>query len=120
MPGRLTGKGAGPALAATDVALGAGFGSTASCTISGNDQRGQIVVTSAGTGQAQATATVTVTFKRKFADAPVVIVVPVANTSVATGENVIDITQATTGFSFKAGVLPVATKVYTYNYFCIG
>ena len=45
------------------MAIGAGWGTTATkaITTGANDVAGQIVVTSAGTGQSQATATVTVT-----------------------------------------------------------
>jgi len=119
MPGRLHGDGAGPALADTDVTLGAGWGGTATATIDGNDQRGQIEVTASATTPDQATATVSVALKRKFRRAPFLLVVPVSNTSDATGERVIDLVSDVDSFGFKAGVLPVATEVYTYNYFLL-
>jgi len=122
MPGRLTGKGAGPELAATDVAIGAGWGGTATkaVTAGSNDQRGEIVVTASATTPAQATATVVLTFKRKFAATPFAVVVQSANDEAATVQAPRDIVVTTTQLSFTASVIPVATKVYKYAYIVLG
>lgn len=121
MPGRLTGDGASRAIVAGDVALGAGWGGTATVAVTtgSTDQRGQLVVTASATTPAQATSTVTLTFAQAWEAAPFAFVVEAANTQVATGENVIDIVTTTTTLVFKHGVLPVAAKVYTFNYLCI-
>jgi hypothetical protein len=78
----------GTALAAGDVALGAGWGTTATkaITAGSNDQAGQIVVTSSGASQAQATATVTITFADgAYASTPRTVIATVTSTSARAG-----------------------------------
>lgn len=107
-------------LAAGDVALGAGWGNSATKTIStgSNDVAGQIVVTSAGTGQSQATATVVITFKTAYAVAPRVVLVTTTNdNSIDTGHATWSAT--TTALTLTFSVLPVDTKIYKLNYACI-
>ncbi len=124
MPGRLYANGAGPALATggTDVAIGVGWGGTATVAVTAgsNDQRGQIVVTASATTPAQATATVVLTFKRPWASAPFAVVCEADNDSAVPAEEPTEIATTTTTLSFKASVVPVATKIYKYNYICLG
>lgn len=117
--GRVDGS-LGTALAAGDVAIGAGWGNTATKAITSgsNDQRGQIVVTSSGTGQAQATATVVITFADgAWASAPFCIVTTTNNNSIDTGH--VTWSSTTTALTLTFGVLPVDTKLYTINYLCV-
>jgi hypothetical protein len=117
--GQLTAEGQTD-LAAGDVAIGAGWGTTATkaITAGSNDFAGQIVVTSAGASQAQATATVVITFKTPYATAPRVVLVTTTNdNSIDTGHATWSAT--TTALTLTFSVLPVATKVYTLNYACI-
>ncbi len=124
MPGRLSAVGAGPALATggTDVALGAGWGGTATVAVTAgsNDQRGEIVVTASATTPAQATSTVTLTFKRAFGNTPFAIVIQSANDEAAVVQPARDVVATATTLTFKSSVVPVATKIYKYAYFVIG
>lgn len=122
MPGRLTGKGAGPAIVASDVVLGAGWGGTATVAVTAgsNDQRGEIVVTASATTPAQATSTVTLTFKRKFAATPFAVVVQSANDEAAVVQPPRDIVVTETTLVFKSSVIPVAAKIYKYQYIVLG
>lgn len=107
-------------LAAGDVALGAGWGNSATkaITTGANDLAGQIVVTSAGTGQSQATATITITFKSAFATAPRAVLIANSNdNAIDTGHTTY--TVSTTSLVITFNVLPVATKIYKFDYVCI-
>jgi hypothetical protein len=118
MPGRITFADEGRALVAGDIALGAGWGgaATVAITAGSNSQRGQVAVTASATTPAQATSTITITFPKAFDNVPFPIVCAAVNTQAQT-EGVIDIVATATTLAWKANVLPVSTKVYTYNYF---
>ena len=122
MPGRLTGKGAGPELSAADVAIGAGWGgaATKAVTAGSNDQRGEIVVTASTTTPAQATSTVVLTFKRKFAATPFAVVIQSSNDEAATMQAPQSVVCTTSQLSFVSSVVPVATKIYKYSYIVLG
>lgn len=115
--GRLDGS-SGTALASGDVAIGAGWGNTATkaVTSGSNDQCGQIVVTSGGTGQAQATATVVITFADgAYASTPRCVLVTTTNdNSIDTGHATYAVTTTTLTMTFS--LLPVDTKIYKFNY----
>ena len=116
--GRLDGS-IGTAPVAGDFVLGAGWGGTASLTVTAGstDQRGQIVITASATTPAQATATVTFTFKDgAYASAPWPLVLLADNTQAVAETGATDIAATTTALSWTHSVLPVAAKVYTYNY----
>lgn len=107
-------------LAAGNVAIGAGWGTTATAAITSgaNDLAGQIVVTSSGASQAQATATVTITFTSAYATAPRTVIVTTTNdNSIDTGHATYSVTTTTLTITFS--VLPVDTKIYKINYLCI-
>lgn len=114
--GRIDGS-IGAALAAGDVAIGAGWGTTATKAIStgANAQRGTVTVTSAGTGQAQATATVIITFPDGAYAAQPHAIVTVDSTS-AIDEGHVAYTVSTTALTITFSVLPVATKLYALHY----
>lgn len=113
----------GTAAAAANIALGAGWGTTASVAVTAgsNDQAGQFVVSSAGTGQAQATATVTFTFADgAYAAAPRGFIVTLASsTNAVTEAQPTAVACTTTALSWTHSVLPVTAKTYTYNYIVI-
>jgi hypothetical protein len=113
----------GTAAAAANVALGAGWGNSATLAIrsGSNDQAGAFTVTSAGTGQAQATATITFTFADgAYAAAPRSYIVQLVNSSNAVTETgATAATCSTTALAWAHSVLPVATKTYQYNYLVI-
>lgn len=119
MPGRISLQEEGRALVAADVALGVGWGGAATFAIlaNSNSQKGQIAVTASATTPAQATSTVTITFPKAFDIAPIPIVIVVANTQAIT-EGVSAVVATTTTLVWLASVLPVSTKVYTYNWLC--
>ena len=107
------------ALVAGDVAIGAGWGTTATKAITSgsNDVAGQIVVTSSGASQAQATATVVITFTTAYATAPRTVIVTTTNdNSIDTGHATYSVT--TTALTITFSLLPVDTKVYKFNYVC--
>jgi hypothetical protein len=116
--GRLDGSNAS-AVAAANFAIGAGWGGTATFTVTAGstDVRGQIVITASATTPAQATATVVLTFvDGAYASAPFPIV-SLANSTSAPGDaQPSSVAATTTALSWVAGVIPVATKVYTFNY----
>lgn len=117
--GRVDGS-LGTALAAGNVAIGAGWGTTATAAITtgSNDQRGQIVVTSSGTGQAQATATVVITFADgAWASAPWAIVTTTNDNSIDTGH--VTWSSTTTALTLTFSLLPVDTKIYKISYLCV-
>lgn len=110
----------GTALAAGNIALGAGWGgSTVAITTGSNDQAGQLVITCAtGGGLAQATATITVTFADGAYNAAPWVLATVTSTS-AIDEGHLVWTSTTTGFVLTFSVLPVNAKLYTITYACI-
>lgn len=117
--GQITAEG-NTALAAADVAIGAGWGTTATKTVTSgsNDVAGQIVVTSSGASQSQATATVTITFKSAYASTPRCVLVTTTNdNSIDTGHATY--TVSTTALVLTFSVLPVDTKIYKLNYLVI-
>lgn len=122
MPGRLNADTASRALVAGDVAIGAGWGGTATVAVTtgSNDQRGQIVVTASATTPAQATSTVTLTFAQPYAQTPFAVVVEAENDAAVPEEGPVDIIATTTSLVWKAGVIPVATKIYKYTYIVMG
>jgi hypothetical protein len=120
--GRLDGSN-GTEVTASNFAIGAGWGSAATFTVANDstDQCGQIVITASATTPAQATATVTLTFAdgAYYATAPVPIVILADSTSAVNDAQPTDVLASTTALSWTSGVLPVSTKVYTYNYICV-
>lgn len=119
--GRVDGS-IGTPIAAADIALGAGWGTTASVVVDAgsNDQRGVLTVTSAGTGQAQATADVTLTFKDgAYAATPFAIVTLLSSSNAVNEAQPTNASCSTTALAFRHSVLPVATKTYKYAYHVI-
>ena len=115
--GRLDGSLQKTTVAASDFALGAGWGSTASAAVTSGstDQRGQIVVTSGGTGQSQATATVVFTYADgAFASAPFCICTVTSTSAIDEGH--LTWSSTTTALTLTYSVLPVDTKEYTITY----
>ena len=118
--GRLDGS-LGTALAAGNVAIGAGWGGTATVAIraGSTDQRGIITITASASTPAQATATVTITFADgAYASVPPYYSVILLSSDNAVAEpNSFQTTACTaTALSWTYGTLPVATKVYTFAY----
>jgi len=122
MAGRVNADTASRVLTAADVAIGAGWGGTATkaVTTGSNDQRGEVVVTASATTPAQATATVTITFAQAYGQTPFAVVVQSANDEAATVQAPRDIVVTKTTLSFTASVIPVATKIYKYAYQVLG
>lgn len=116
--GRLDGSNAS-AVAAANFAIGAGWGGTATFTVTAGstDVRGQIVITASATTPAQATATVALTFvDGAYASTPFPFVVLALSDNAVNDPQPTAVAATTTGISWKSGVLPVATKIYTFNY----
>lgn len=113
----------GTALAQANVALGAGWGTTATVAIAAgsNDQAGILTVTSAGTGQAQATANITIT----FADGAYAAVPRAVIWTLLSSSNAVTESQPTQGAvtattaSCRHSVLPVAAATYKYAYLVV-
>lgn len=108
------------ALSASNVAIGAGWGTTGSAAITSgsNDVAGQIVVTASGASFAQATATVVITFTTAYASTPRVVLVTTTNdNSIDTGHATWSAT--TTALTLTFSVLPVDTKIYKLNYLVV-
>lgn len=117
MPGRLSLREEGRALVAGDVVIGAGWGGAATVAIAAgsNAQNGSLAITASTTTPAQATSTVVITFPKAFDNVPPgPIVIELANTQAVPVEGPTDIVATATTLTWKAGVLPVDTKVYTY------
>lgn len=117
--GRLDGS-VGTALAAGDVALGAGWGTTATKAIlaGSNDQMGRITVTSSGASQAQATATIVITFADgAYNAAPMCIATVTSNSAIDEGH--VTWSTTTTALTLTFSVLPVDTKIYVFTYLCV-
>jgi hypothetical protein len=118
--GRLNGSIQKTATAASNFALGAGWGTTASATLltGSTDQRGVLTITSGGTGQSQATATVVFTYADgAYASAPFPIVTVTSNSSIDEGHVVV--TSTTTATTITFSVLPVDTKIYILRYLIV-
>lgn len=115
--GQITATG-NTALAAGNIALGAGWGaSTVAITTGANDVAGQLVITCAtGGGLAQATATITITFATPYATAPRVALVTTSNDNDITTGMPIAYSVSTTALTLTYSVLPVNTKIYKINY----
>lgn len=117
--GRLSGANAS-AVTTANFAIGAGWGGTATFTVTdgSTDQCGQIEITASATTPAQATATVTLTFADgAYASAPFAFVVLAAPpTDAVTFGGPINQACTTTALSWVSSVVPVATKIYRYNY----
>ena len=109
----------GTALAAGDVAIGAGWGTVATKAIltGSNAQRGRVAVTASTTGLSQATATVVITFPEPYSSAPFCI--PSVTSTSAIDEGHILWTSTTTALTLTFSVLPVDTKVYTISWICV-
>ncbi len=120
--GRLDGSN-GTEVTAANFAIGVGWGGTATFAITDDstDQVGQIVITASATTPAQATATVTFTFAdgAYYATAPIPIVQLANSTSAVTDAQPTSVVATTTALSWTMAVIPVAAKVYTFNYACI-
>lgn len=117
MPGRLTGDTASRALVAADVAIGVGWGGTATIAINAlsNDQRGGFVVTASATTPAQATATIAVTFASAYEAAPFALVCRGGGTGVITiGFAVVTCTKSV--LTIIADTVPVAASTYEVFY----
>jgi hypothetical protein len=120
--GRLDGSNATEVTAA-NFAIGVGWGGTATFTITDDstDQCGQIVITASTTTPAQATATVTLTFADGAygGTAPIPMVTLASSTQAVNDPQPTAVVATTTALSWTSGVLPVATKVYTFNYILV-
>lgn len=121
----LQADGAGRDLVAADVALGAGFGTTATKVIApgSNRSRGSVIVTSAGTGQAQATADIVITFPEPFDEVPFAVVgrggINAGGTAVVTVfPKVKAITK--TALTINGNTLPVAAETTEFSYAVVG
>ena len=103
-------------VAATHVALGAGWGTAgAGVLLSGsNQQRGRIAITASTTGLSQATATVVITFPEPYSSAPFALTNVTSTSSIDEGHIVW--TSTTTALTLTFSVLPVDTKVYTISW----
>lgn len=108
----------GDEVAATHVALGAGWGNTATVAVTAgsNAQRGRLTITSGGTGQSQATATVTLTFPNPYDTAPFCIQKDTTNDNSLTTHTAFTCTLSATAPVFTHTVLPVDTKIYILDY----
>jgi hypothetical protein len=114
--GRVDGS-IGTAVAAGNVAIGAGWATEGSLAITtgSNDQRGQFVVTCGATSPAQATATIVLTFADgAFVSAPFTIVTTTNDNSIDTGH--VTWSTTTTAMTLTHSLLPVSTKIYKFTY----
>lgn len=122
----LNAGGAGRDLVAADVAIGAGWGGTATFAIApgSNRSRGLITVTASATTPAQATATVTITFPEAFADVPVAITsrdqtVEAGDFDTATAQTYVD-SVSKTQLVLQTNTIPTAAKKTGLAYAVIG
>ncbi len=120
--GRLGGE-LGTVITSANIALGAGWGSTATVSAvdaGANDQRGNFTITAGGSGLAQNTATVTLTFvDGAYAATPYAVVVLAVSSNAANEPQPTAQACSTTQLSFKAGALPVAAATYKYSYIVV-
>lgn len=107
----------GTALAAGNVAIGAGWGATATFTVAGNDQRGSVTVTANGAGLA-ANATITIT----FVDGPwrVTPFATAVRAEVVAPAGSVSALATTTTLVLTNHTLPVAGSVYTIAWNLLG
>lgn len=120
--GRLDGSIGTATVAASHIAIGAGWGTVATVTVAAGstDQRGSCTVTASTTGVSQATATVTLTFADgAYASTPFGFVNLQDNTNAITERQPTDVACTTTALSWTNSVLPVDTKTYTFNWLVI-
>lgn len=114
---RIDGSGA-TTVAAADVAIGAGWGTTGTKTVTSGstENRGQVVVTASGASFAQATATVVITFPggTRPTAPPVAFVSTTNDNSIDTGH--CTFSTSTTALTITFSLLPVDTKIYKINY----
>ena len=105
-------------VAATHVALGAGWGGAATATVltGSNSQRGQISVTASTTTPAQATASIVLTFPDPYTSAPFCIQKDTTNNNSLTAAATFTCVTTTTTATFQFSILPVDTKIYVLNY----
>ena len=119
--GRLSGANAS-AVAAANFAIGAGWGGTATFTVTSGstDQVGQIVITASATTPAQATATVTLTFADGAdASSPFGFVLLADNDQAVADNGATDIACTTTALSLTHSVLPLPTKTHTFSHMVV-
>lgn len=114
----------GTVVTSANIALGAGWGTTASIAMTNalsNDQAGTFTITSSGTGQAQATANVTLTFiDGAYEGVPRAAIVTLQSSSNAVTEaQPTQVTSSTTALSWRHSVLPVAAATYRYSYLVV-
>lgn len=104
----------GTSLASADVSISAGWGATATKSITGTDMNGLITIGAAGAGQV-ANPTVTVTYKD--GSWPTSPRVQVHNASGGTTGHIARVTSmSSSSFTFTAEFTPVAGTSYTYTY----
>ena len=118
--GRLDGS-IGTALTSSDVALGAGWGTTPvlAITSGSNDQRGRLTITCDATA-AQATATVTITFSDgAWASAPFAQAQVFSDNAITDSGSIRVTSTSTTTLVLTLDVLPVDTKIYVIDYVCV-
>jgi len=103
----------GTALVAGDVALSAGWGTTASVSaISGTDQRFELTITSAGTGQG-ANPTATITWKDgSWGTAPFIICQRTTGSQPTVGARVTS--RSATAFTMTWDGTPIAAETYSF------
>ncbi len=113
---RRLGAPSGTTLTSANVALGAGWGAGATFTISGNDQRGSIIVTAAGVPAAS--ATVTITFADgKWRTAPFA-TASRGDVNTPIGAMTASITTSVLTLTFNG--IPIAASAYTLNWMVMG
>jgi len=88
-------------------------GTTATCTVDGNDTAGTITLSSAGTGQA-AGLQCTINFAGNFAAAPRTVLSPTGANGAALQPYT---TSSVSGITLDLGLAPIAGQVYIFNYF---
>lgn len=101
------------------VAIQSAAGTSASASITGNDTKGQITLTT-GSGAWSTGAQAIVTFARNYDTAPIV-VLTAADADAATAFRVHDVyaTSTTTTFSLNFGVVEAAGVEMLFNYHCL-
>jgi hypothetical protein len=109
----------GSTISPTVAAVIAGAGTGATATISGNDTKGQITLTT-GSGSYGTGAQATVTFARNYNSAPIVILTAAdADAAVAWDAHDVYVTSTTTTFSINFGVAEAAGVEMVFNYHCL-
>lgn len=110
----------GTALVASDFTIGSGWGSTATLTVDGTDQRGEFIITCQGAGIA-ANPTVVITFKDGAwpTGEPFGIVQFTGGTGAGTDQQ-INVTRSTTAPTWQMFFTPTSTLTYVYQYIFVG